>query len=95
MHVEVLASGQPMPIKCYHTGCLQDFLADEAKLRRRLVAAAAANLLLSPFLLMFLVIYFFMKHAEKFYHSPGECHAASGCLDVAMMYTVMYIMMLR
>jgi hypothetical protein len=50
---------------------LQDFLADEAKLRRRLVAAAAANLLLSPFLLLFLVIYFFMKHAEKFYHSPG------------------------
>ncbi|KAF6253428.1 autophagy protein Apg9-domain-containing protein [Scenedesmus sp. NREL 46B-D3] len=55
-----------------HFHIRQDFLADEAKLRRRLVAAAGANLLLSPFLLLFLVIYFFMKHAEKFYHSPGS-----------------------
>ncbi|WIA21708.1 hypothetical protein OEZ85_000874 [Tetradesmus obliquus] len=55
-----------------HFHIRQDFLADEAKLKRRLVAAAGLNLLLSPFLLLFLVIYFFMKHAEKFYHSPGS-----------------------
>jgi autophagy-related protein 9 len=36
------------------------------------MAAAAVNALLSPFLLLFLVIYFFMKHAERFYHSPGK-----------------------
>eukprot|EP00878_Enallax_costatus_P027429 GHUV01029539.1.p2 GENE.GHUV01029539.1~~GHUV01029539.1.p2 ORF type:complete len:116 (-),score=22.89 GHUV01029539.1:270-617(-) len=51
----------------------QEFLLDEGRLRKRLVAAAAVNLVLSPFLLMFLVIYFFMKHAERFYHSPGMC----------------------
>lgn len=50
---------------------LQDFLSDEAALRQRLLKAAAINLVLAPFLLMFLVIYFFMKHAERFYHSPG------------------------
>jgi hypothetical protein len=27
-----------MQLKCFHTACLQDFLADEAKLRRRLSA---------------------------------------------------------
>lgn len=58
---------------------MQEFLLDEGRLRKRLAAAAAVNLLLSPFLLMFLVIYFFMKHAERFYHSPGmhnSCKAA-------------------
>lgn len=50
---------------------LQGWLADEQKLRQRLRSAAAINLVLAPFLLMFLVIYFFMKHAERFYHSPG------------------------
>lgn len=50
---------------------LQDFIVDEGRLRKRLIAAAAVNLVLSPFLLLFLVIYFFMKHAERFYHSPG------------------------
>lgn len=49
----------------------QDFVWSEAALRQRLLKAAVINLVLAPFLLMFLVIYFFMKHAERFYHSPG------------------------
>jgi autophagy-related protein 9 len=49
----------------------QGFLSNEAALRQRLLKAASINLVLAPFLLMFLVIYFFMKHAERFYHSPG------------------------
>jgi len=52
---------------------MQSWLLDEEKLRQRLLKAAAINLVLAPFLLMFLVIYFFMKHAERFYHSPGVC----------------------
>lgn len=44
----------------------------EQALRQRLLKAAAINLVLAPFLLLFLVIYFFMKHAERFYHSPGN-----------------------
>lgn len=55
-----------------HPDCVQGFLSDETALRQRLVKAAVINLLLAPFLLMFLVIYFFMKHAERFYHSPGK-----------------------
>jgi autophagy-related protein 9 len=81
MHVTCLIHASQGFLKSSRTGCPQDFLADEAKLRRRLVAAAAANLLLSPFLLMFLVIYFFMKHAEKFYHSPG------GLVALASLYS--------
>lgn len=58
----------------------QDFLSDEAALRQRLLKAAAINLVLAPFLLMFLVIYFFMKHAERFYHSPGGvCACVCAC----------------
>lgn len=56
----------------------QEFLCDEARLRARLRTAAAINLALSPFLLLFLVIYFFMKHAERFYHSPGARVRAAG-----------------
>jgi autophagy-related protein 9 len=33
------------------------------------------NLLLAPFLLVFLLIYFFLRHAEKFYHSPSSLGA--------------------
>jgi autophagy-related protein 9 len=59
--------------KCYVSAnsLSQGFLSNEAALRQRLLKAASINLVLAPFLLMFLVIYFFMKHAERFYHSPG------------------------
>lgn len=36
---------------------------------------AVANLLLSPFLLIFLLIYFFLRNAERFYHSPSALGA--------------------
>jgi len=36
---------------------------------------AVVNLLLAPFLLVFLLIYFFLRHAEKFYHSPSSLGA--------------------
>jgi hypothetical protein len=62
---------------------VQGFLSDETALRQRLLKAAVINLLLAPFLLMFLVIYFFMKHAERFYHSPGR-HVSSSTLNAEL-----------
>ena len=36
---------------------------------------AVVNLLLAPFSLIFLLIYFFLRNAEKFYHSPSSLGA--------------------
>lgn len=36
---------------------------------------AVVNLLLAPFLLVFLLIYFFLRNAERFYHSPSALGA--------------------
>lgn len=36
---------------------------------------AIANLILAPFLLVFLLIYFFLRNAERFYHSPNSLGA--------------------
>lgn len=36
---------------------------------------AVVNLALAPFLLIFLLIYFFLRNAERFYHSPSSLGA--------------------
>lgn len=36
---------------------------------------AVINLVLAPFLLVFLLIYFFLRNAERFYHSPNSLGA--------------------
>ena len=50
----------------------EEWLRDEAGLKRRLRLLAAANLAVAPFLLLFLLIYFVMRNAERVYHAPGS-----------------------
>lgn len=52
-----------------------DFVNNPQALERRFRRMAVVNLILAPFLLMFLLIYFFLRNAERFYHSPNALGA--------------------